>query len=87
MADGPEKTPLKTHKLRKKKNMKIRTLTFGKMSYSAMRVSSKSLEVKKLKKFGEKNEAKHGEGSVMVWGCFSAAEVGELDFIDTTMNA
>uniref|UniRef100_A0A034WTK7 Transposable element Tcb2 transposase n=1 Tax=Bactrocera dorsalis TaxID=27457 RepID=A0A034WTK7_BACDO len=30
---------------------------------------------------------KHGGGSVMVWGCFSAAGVGELDFIETTMNA
>ncbi len=28
---------------------------------------------------------KHGAGSVMVWGCMSAA--GELQFIEGTMNA
>ena len=50
----------------------------------------------KLEIFGEKNEElaeqniqcteKHGGGSVMVWRCFSASAVGDLDFIDTTMN-
>src|SRR5690606_11213062 len=30
---------------------------------------------------------KHGGGSVMVWGCFSANGVGNLVFIDEKMNA
>ncbi len=30
---------------------------------------------------------KHGGGSVMVWGCMSAARTGELQFIEGTMNA
>ncbi len=30
---------------------------------------------------------KHGGGSVMVWGCTSAAVTGELQFIEGTMNA
>ncbi len=30
---------------------------------------------------------KHGGGSVMVWGCMSAGETGELQFIEGTMNA
>uniref|UniRef100_A0AAY5JWW5 Tc1-like transposase DDE domain-containing protein n=1 Tax=Esox lucius TaxID=8010 RepID=A0AAY5JWW5_ESOLU len=30
---------------------------------------------------------KHGGGSVMVWGCTSAASTGELQFIEGTMNA
>ncbi len=30
---------------------------------------------------------KHGSGSVMVWGCMSAACTGELQFIEGTMNA
>ncbi len=30
---------------------------------------------------------KHGSGSVMVWGCMSAAGTGELQFIEGTMNA
>ncbi len=30
---------------------------------------------------------KHGGGSVMVWGCLSAAGTGELQFIEGTMNA
>ncbi len=30
---------------------------------------------------------KHGAGSVMVWGCLSAAGTGELQFIEGTMNA
>ncbi len=29
---------------------------------------------------------KHGGGSVMVWGCMSAAGTGELQFIEGTMN-
>ncbi len=30
---------------------------------------------------------KHGGGSVMVWGCTSAAGSGELQFIEGTMNS
>ncbi len=30
---------------------------------------------------------KHGGGSVMVWGCMSAAGPGELQLIEGTMNA
>ncbi len=30
---------------------------------------------------------KHGGGSVMVWGCMSAAGTAELQFIEGTMNA
>ncbi len=30
---------------------------------------------------------KHGGGSVMVWGCMSAAGTGELQFNEGTMNA
>ncbi len=30
---------------------------------------------------------KHGGGSVMVWGCMSAAGTGELQFIEGTMSA
>ncbi len=30
---------------------------------------------------------KHGGGSVMVWGCMSAASTGEQQFIEGTMNA
>ncbi len=29
---------------------------------------------------------KHGGGSVMVWGCMSAAGTGELQFIEGTIN-
>ncbi len=32
-------------------------------------------------------KVKHGGGSVMVWGCMSAAGTGELQFIEGTMNA
>ncbi len=30
---------------------------------------------------------KYGDGSVMVWGCMSAAGTGEIQFIEGTMNA
>jgi len=30
---------------------------------------------------------KHGGGSVMVWGCMSAAGTGELQFIEGNLNA
>ncbi len=30
---------------------------------------------------------KHGGGSVMVWGCMSAAGTGELQLIEGTLNA
>ncbi|KAL0147049.1 hypothetical protein M9458_057573 [Cirrhinus mrigala] len=30
---------------------------------------------------------KHSGGSVMIWGCKSAASTGELQFIEGTMNA
>ncbi len=30
---------------------------------------------------------KHGGGTVMIWGCMSAAGTGELQFIEGTMNA
>jgi len=30
---------------------------------------------------------KHGGGSVMVWGCMSAAGTGELQFIEGNMNS
>ncbi len=30
---------------------------------------------------------KHGGGSVMVWGCMSAAGTGKLQFIEASMNA
>ncbi len=30
---------------------------------------------------------KHGGGSVLMWGCMSAASVGELHFIDGIMNS
>ena len=30
---------------------------------------------------------KHGGGNVMVWGCMSAAGVGELHFIEGDMNS
>ncbi len=30
---------------------------------------------------------KHGGGSVLMWGCMSAAGVGELHFIDGIMNS
>ncbi len=30
---------------------------------------------------------KHSGGSVMVWGCMSAAGTGELQFIEGTLNA
>ena len=30
---------------------------------------------------------KHGGGSVLMWGCMSAACVGELRFIDVIMNS
>ena len=30
---------------------------------------------------------KHGGGRVMVWGCMSAADTGELQFIEGTVNA
>ncbi|KAK3569898.1 hypothetical protein QTP86_006848 [Hemibagrus guttatus] len=33
------------------------------------------------------DETKHGGGSVMVWGCMSAAGTGELQFIEGTVNA
>ncbi len=34
-----------------------------------------------------KPTVKHGGGSVMVWGCMSAASTGELQFIEGTMDA
>ena len=30
---------------------------------------------------------KHGGGNVMVWGCMSAAGVGELHFMEGNMNS
>ena len=44
----------------------------------------------KNKQFDEKNVTatiKHGGGSVMVWGCMAASGVGNLVFIDSTMNS
>ncbi len=35
----------------------------------------------------KKPTVKHGGGSVMVWGCMSAASTGELQFIEGTMDA
>ena len=46
--------------------------------------------MKKNEELAEQNfqcTVKHGEGSVMGWKCFSVPGVGELDFIDTAMNA
>ena len=40
-----------------------------------------------LKKRNLNASVKHGGGSVMVWGCFSAAGIGKLHFIKGTMNA
>ncbi|XP_075444851.1 uncharacterized protein LOC142488342 isoform X3 [Ascaphus truei] len=40
--------------------------------------------------FEQKNlipTVKHGDGSVMVWGCFAASGPGRLAIIDTTMNS
>ena len=34
-----------------------------------------------------KPTVKHGGGNVMVWGCMSAADVGELHFIEGNMNS
>ncbi len=31
--------------------------------------------------------SEHGGGSVLMWGCMSAAGVGELHFIDGIMNS
>lgn len=33
-----------------------------------------------------KSTVKQGDDSAMVWGCFSAADVGELIFIDIKIN-
>ncbi len=41
----------------------------------------------KDKCLGKTPTVKHGVGSVMVWGCMSAAGTGELQFIEGTMNA
>ena len=30
---------------------------------------------------------KHGRGNVMVWGCMSASDVGELHFIEGNINS
>lgn len=30
---------------------------------------------------------KHGDGNVMIWGCFAASRTGQLAFIDSTMNS
>ncbi len=39
-----------------------------------------------LKKLNLHATVKHGDGGVMVWGCFSASGVGNLVFIEGTLN-
>ncbi len=39
-----------------------------------------------LKKLNLHATVKHGGGGVMVWGCFSASGVGNLVFIESTLN-
>ncbi|CAI9537942.1 unnamed protein product, partial [Staurois parvus] len=51
-------------------------------------MASKLYDVAKIRK--EKcmvPTVKHGGGSVFMWGCMSAAGVGELQFIDGIMNS
>ena len=36
---------------------------------------------------GKEYKGKHGGGSVIVWGCMSAAGTGELQFLEGTVNA
>ncbi|OXA40728.1 Transposable element Tcb1 transposase [Folsomia candida] len=49
-----------------------------------IRVWRKTNEALKMKNLNP--TVKHGGGSVMVWGCFSSAGPGNMEFVETTMN-
>ena len=58
-------------------------------SYHSHNLSYWSLEVQHGEEYNVKcilPTVKHGGGSVMVWGCMSAASNVELQFIEGTMN-
>ncbi len=74
------------------KTSRLRTWITGTMSCGLMRHQDGVKHVWRQQGEGYKDKCvlptvKHGGGSVMVWGCMSAAGTGELQFIEGTMNA
>lgn len=62
----------------------------GESKYNLFGCDGKEIILGKLnREFEPKNllpTAKHGSGSIMVWSCISASEVGKLQFVGTNMD-
>uniref|UniRef100_A0AAZ3Q527 Tc1-like transposase DDE domain-containing protein n=1 Tax=Oncorhynchus tshawytscha TaxID=74940 RepID=A0AAZ3Q527_ONCTS len=80
--DDPKHTARATKEWLRKKHFKV--LEWPSQSHSSV----KGLNAKRhvWRKPGTIPTGKHGGGSIMLWGCFSAAAIGRLVRIKAKMN-